>query len=324
MADPNLGQLAASVYEAHFGTKPEDNIFNSEWLINRLSKNAKEETDGGRLIEDTLEYAENTTFRSYGELEELDTTRIDVFDAAQYHWKIIAGTVVYSDLEKLRAAAANRKFDVIAAKLENGKNSHMAVINRQAHSDGTGNSGKNIGGTTLLISSTPTTGTVGTISRSAFSFWRNRQVVGTKSASNFDNLRSAMTTLYNQCSSGAFAEHPTFGWSNQTVFEGYEGLMAPLERFSSDDKSKSADLGFENSIIQFKGMKLAFDEDAPAGELRMANNKNLKLRYLKGGWNKMYPGVDPANQLSNIHKLASFCNLSTNNSRRLGVVTAIT
>jgi hypothetical protein len=320
MPDPNLGQLAASVYEAKFGTKPADNIFTSQWLINRLSKTAKEESDGGRLIEETLEYAENTTMRGYSELETLDTSRIDVFDAARYEWKIVAGTVVYSDLEKLRAAAGNRKFDVIASKLENGKNSHMAVINRQCHSDGSA-SANNIEGVTKLIATAPTTGTVGGINRAVFTFWRNQQTAATNTGTAFNTLRAGMTSVYNSSSKGAFAEHPEFGWTTQTVFQGYESLLTANERFTTKE---SGDGGFKNEVVKFKGMLLAFDEDAAAGELRMANSKNLKLRYLKGGWNKMYPGVDPANQLANVHKVATFANLTTNNSRRLGVVTAIT
>lgn len=171
MADPNLGQVAASVWESVIGKKPSDNIFTSRALFYFLGdKGFKEESDGGRLFEMSLMYAENTTFKSYSENEELDTSRIDVFDAARYEQKIVAGTVVYSELEKLRAAAANRKFDVIAEKLENGKDSMIAAINRQCWSDGTGNSSKDIAGVQHIISTTPTTGTVGGINRATFSF----------------------------------------------------------------------------------------------------------------------------------------------------------
>ena len=166
MADPAIGQLAASVWEAKIGTKPTDNIFTSRALFFALGKNGhKEETDGGRLIEFSLAYAENTTFKSYGEFEQLDTTRIDVFDAARFDWRIAAGTVVYSELERLRAQASSGKFDVIAEKLSNGKDSHIANLNRQCWSDGTGNGAKDIGGVQLIISTTPTTGTVGGINR---------------------------------------------------------------------------------------------------------------------------------------------------------------
>ena len=210
MPDPALGQVVASVWENVIGKKPSDNIFNSRALFYFLGeKGFKEEADGGRLIEFSLEYAENTTFKSYSETEELDTTRIDVYDAARFEWKINAGTVVYSDLEKLRAAASSRKFDVIAGKLENGKNSHIATMNRQAFSDGTGNGSKDIAGLQLLISTTPTTGTVGGISRATYSFWRNKQTSGAQTAADFDNLRASMRSVFNQCSNGGTEFAPT-------------------------------------------------------------------------------------------------------------------
>ncbi len=325
MADPNIGQLSASVWEAKIGTKPTDNIFTSRALFYALGKKGfKEQSDGGRLIEMTIAYAENTTFKSYAEFDLLDTTRIDVFDAARFDWRIAAGTVVYSELEQLRAAAGARKFDVIAEKLENGKDSHIANLNRQMWSDGTGNGGKDIGGMQLLISTTPTVGTVGGINRATFSFWRNRQVSGAQSLTAFDNIRSAFTSCYNQCSLGGLKKQPTSIITTRTVFEGYEGTLIANNRYSSDDRKNDGDPGFMNDALQFKSTSIFYDEDAPAGNAYFINSDNLKVVYLKGGWMKMYPEVDPSNQLSNVHKVATFCNMAVNASRHLGVVSAIT
>ena len=325
MADPNLGQVSASVWEAKIGKKPTDNIFTSRALFYALGKSGfKEQSDGGRLIEFSIEYAENTTFRSYGELETLDTTRIDVFDAARFEWKIAAGTVVYSDLEQLRAAAGNRKFDVIAGKLENGKNSHIANLNRQMWSDGTGNGGKDIGGLQSIISTTPTTGTVGSINRATFSFWRNRQTSGAKTTTAFDNLRSTWTTVYNQCSLGGLKKQPTAVITTQTVFEGYEGTLTTNSRYTSEDRASNGDAAFLNDALLFKGKPVFYDEDCPSGNAYFVNAEHLKLVYLAGGWMKMYPEVDPANQLANVHKVATFANMGTNAARHLGVVSAIT
>jgi hypothetical protein len=190
-ADPNLGEVAATVWEKKFGKKPTDNIFTANALFYFLGEEGfKEEADGGRLIEFGLEFAENSTFKSYGELDTLDTTRISVFDCARFDWKIHAGTVVYSELERLRAQASAGKYDLIAEKLENGKNSHIANMNRAMWSDGTGNGSQDIGGLQLIISTTPTTGSVGQINRATFSFWRNQQTSGVKSSTAFDNLRA--------------------------------------------------------------------------------------------------------------------------------------
>lgn len=321
MADPNVGQLIATVLEKTVGSKPEDNIFNSQYLLYMMKQGKGfRQLDGGRLIEETLEYAENTTFKSYSDLETLDTTRIDVFDAARFDWREVGGTVVISNLEKLRAQGRSAKIDLAASKANNGKNSLFAVLNRMFYTDGTGNGGKDIAGLPLLISSTPTTGTAGGINRGTFTFFRNRQRTGTKTTAAFDNLRGAMRSIYNDCSKGAFDEHPEWFVTTQTVFEGYESLLTTNERFTS---KAEGDGGFKNEVLKFKGAKIAFDEDCLAATMYCGNSRNLKFNYPKGGWAKVYPPVTPANQTAEIVKIVTVGQMSTNNPRRLGVVTAI-
>jgi hypothetical protein len=305
---------------------PVDNIFTSQQLIYLLNQEGfKESSSGGRLFECTVEYALNTTFRGVGEMETLDTTRITVFDAADYVQKIFAGTVVFSDLEQLRNAVNGRKFDVVAAKLENGKNSAMEQLNTVLYADGSGNGGNDPDGLAKVISSTPTTGTVGGINAATFTFWRNRQASGAKTTTAFDNLRSVMTSVFNQCTLGGNDRQPTGGVTDRATFEGYEGLLVAVERIvKADGKAGAGDIAFINDSINFKGKPLMYDESCPAGLLYWVNNKFLKLFYLKGGWMTMKPGVQPANQLSIINRVFSVCNLCAEARRHLGVVTAIT
>lgn len=319
MAAPNLGQVGATVFEKVVSRDPADNVFKS-WLILKLLKEndgfAKE--DGGAQIEEPLEYAENTTFRSFSDLETLDTTRIDVFDAARFPWKEVGGTIVFSEIEKNRAQGESAKIDLVARKVENGKNSAYAVINRMFYGDGTGNGGKDIGGLALLVSSTPTVGTVGGINRGLFSFWRNRQVSGTKTTTAFDNLRGAMRSQYNSCSKGANEEQPQWIVFDQTSLEGYESTLVVNERFTTKDEGNG---GFKNDVLKFKTAKVTFDEDMPAATGFTLNGRNLKFRYLT--WMKTFPPVDPANQFADITKVLTQGNMSINNPRRLGVITFI-
>lgn len=328
MADPNQGQLIATAWEKVIGTKPSDNIFNSRALYKALGKDGfKEGTDGGRLIEFSLEYAENTTFRSYDELETLDTTRINVFDCARYDWKIHAGTVVFSDLEKLRASGDSSKIgDYVEEKLQNGKDSHTAEMNRALFGDGTGNGGKNVLGLTAIIPTTPTTGTVGQINRATFSFWRSKTAAGTKTTSAFDNLQSSMRSVYNQCSNGGVEFEPTAAITSRTVFQGYEGTLTTFERYNKDSqRQRGAVGGFANDALQFKGADVMYDEDcSPSDSLYFLNPKFLKFVYLRGAWMKMKAPVEPANQLSQVYRVFTMGQLGTNCSRRLGVVHTIT
>lgn len=320
MANPNIGQITATTFELSTSRDPQDNVFTSQALLNLIKsgKGFKKE-DGGALVEEPIEYAENTTFRSYGEMDVLDTTRVDVFDAARFDWKQPAcGTIVFSELEKLRCAGESAKIDLVARKVDNAKNTAMAVLNRMMYADGTGNGGLDCLGLAALVSSTPTTGTVGGINRATFAFWRNRQTSGALSVVAFDNLRGAMRTTYNNCSKGAAAEHPTNFIFDQSSFQGYEGTLTTNERFTSKD---SGDGGFKNETLKFKGAKATFDEDAPAATGYALNDRNLLFHYLT--WMKAFPGTDPSNQLAEIVKVMTAGQMTINNPRRLGVITTI-
>jgi hypothetical protein len=320
LPDPNIGQLTASVFERVVRRKPEDNVFTSQLLLKLLKEGGGfTKEPGGALIEETLMYAENTTFGSHSGYDTLNVTPVDVFDAARFNWKENAGTISYSQIEQLRAMGEEAKFALIDAKVENGKQSHFATMNRQMYSDGTGNGGKDIGGLALLVSATPTTGTVGGINRALFPFWRNRQVLGTNTGTAFNQLRGAMRSIYNSCSKGAAEEHPEWFVSDQTSFEGYESTLTVNERFTS---KAEGDGGFKNEVLKFKGAKVTFDEDCPAQTMYCLNGRNLKFRYLR--WAKAEPAIRPANQTAEVVQVYTAGNFSINNPRRLGVITVLT
>lgn len=315
MADPNLGELAATVFENVVARDPADNVFTSQNLLNLFKGSGGFVKEvGGSQFEEPLMYSENTTMKFVAEMDVLDTTRIPVFDAARFPHRILAGTIVFSELEKARASGDHQKIELVAKKVENGKMSHFAAINRALYLDGS--IPNSFGGLALLVSSTPTTGTVGGINRANFPFWRNRQISGAGTA--FSILRASMRTIYNSCSKGAAAEHPDMFLFDQTSFEGYESTLTVNERFTSKDKG---DGGFASDALLFKGAKVTFDEDMPAATGFALQMRNLKLRYLQ--FAKAFAAVDPANQLIEVTKMMTIANMTINNPRREGVITAI-
>lgn len=326
MADVNIGQVAATAWENLTSGGPTDNIFTSQALLYLLRDGGYQEyADGGRLFEYTIEYATNTTFRSVSEMETLDTTRVDVFDAARYDQKIWAGTVVFSDLEKLRNQPANRKVDIVTAKVKNGINSAMEGLNSMLYLDGTGNGGKDMDGLAKIISSTPTTGTVGGINAATWSFWRNKQALGTKTSTAFDNYRAALESVHNQCSLGGTEKKPTGLVSDRASFEGYISLLTNIERLVKDSNGSSdPDLGWLNDAVEFKGIPYVYDENATAGTAYFVNKNFLKLTILQGAWLKKKDPVDPANQLASVIRVMTVGNLCASARRHLGVVTVIT
>ncbi len=322
MADPNLGQTVTHAWEAIVKSQPEDNIFEDYWLFNQLKSGSGFKTiDGGRQIQQPIEYATNATVASMSEMETISTTRTDLFDSATYEWKIYGGTVVQSELEDAINQGSGAKFDLLSAKLANLKSTNEKELNEDMFGAGTDNDSKVIGGLQLLVPATTTSGTVGGINRATYSWWRNKSAAGTQSAAAYDNLRAAMRSVYNQCSNGVAGDHPKFAVTTRTVFEGFEGLLLANERFTSKDDGEGA---FKNEVLKFKGCKLAYDDDCGSGLLYFLNPKYLKLAVQKGRWMKMFDAVDPANQLIRVFKTATICNLITTNPRMLGIVHTIT
>jgi hypothetical protein len=100
MADPNLGQTVTHAWEAIVKSQPEDCIFENYWLFDQLKSGSGFKTiDGGRQIQQPIEYATNATVSSMSEMETISTSRTDLFDTATYEWKMYGGTVVQSELE---------------------------------------------------------------------------------------------------------------------------------------------------------------------------------------------------------------------------------
>jgi hypothetical protein len=322
MAVPNRGQLVAAAWEDYVKTDPADQIFNYFWLLENLRVGDSFRKGAGDPITGTIEYATNTTVKSMSELETLDVTRVDVFDRYEYAWKFVGGNIVMSEFEKQVTSGGAGKFDLEAGKIENLKNTMQQQMNTDCFSDGTGSGGKQAGGLQLIVSTTPTTGTVGTINRATYTFWRNQQTSGAKTSTAFDNLKGTMRSIYNLCSSGVGMQTPQFAVTDRTDFEGYESLSASLERLNRSSATDQLLSGYKGDHIMFKDIPLAYDNAAPAGNLYILNRRNLFIRYML--WMKAFPPGTPVNQFIDVVKILTIYNLCSDNPRRLGVISGIT
>lgn len=322
MPEPNDGQLIAASWEAYVSHEPEDNIFDRYWLLENLKEGKAFEKQNGRAIFHTIEYAVNGTVKWMGERETLDVIHYDVFDQAEYAWKHIGGLCDISEFMKAATASGAGKFPVMAKQIENLKNSIFDTFNAGLFSDGTGTSSKQIGGLQLLVPNDPTTGTRGQISAASFTFWRSQQTSGAKTTTAFDNLLSSLRSIYNLCSNGIGSQTPEFAVTNRTVFEGFEGLLVANEQYTRTGKGDKGVTGFKGDQLMFKDVPIAYDNDASSGSAYLLNRRNLKLVYML--WMKAFPPGSPVNQFIDVVKILTIANLTTDNPRRLGVVTSIT
>jgi hypothetical protein len=320
MADPNLGQRVATVYEKVFPKKPTDNVIKSLATFRGLGPNGfKQSASGGRVFECPIEYGENTTNAMIAETGTVDTTRIDVFDASRWDQKIGAGTVSFSVQEMLQVQGTDdRKYDLIAAKIENVRKSHFALLNRQSW--GTAPGTNDLTSIYSIVVQTPTSGVVGGIDSSLYSFWRNQASDATKTTTKYDNLQSTFRTVWNNCSLGGINMTPTCIISDMATFAGFEGTLTSVLRFTTDDRQAKGDPGFATQAISYKGTPYFFDEDAPANSAYFLNSDVLKFEYLEGGWATLGDEIEAVNSLTKLRKIFTIGNYICSARRHLGIL----
>lgn len=317
----NRGQTVASAWEDYVKQDPADVIFDRYWLLENLAAGESFKKGAGDPITGTIEYAVNTTVKAMSELETLDVNRVDVFDRYEFAWKFVGGNIVMSEFERAITSDGAGKFDLYAGKMDNLKRSFERKINTDLFSDGTGTSGKQAGGLQLIVADSPTSGTVGAISRATYSFWRNQQTSGAKTSTAFDNLRGACRSIYNLCSNGPGQQTPEFAVSTRTEFEGYEALLTVNERLIRGNANDKAISGYKGTHLMFKDIPWAYDNACPSAHVYILNRRNLFIRWMH--WMKAFPPGTPVNQFVDVVKILTIYNACTDNPRRLGVVTSV-
>jgi len=194
MASPNLSELVTTTLRNRTGELA-DNVTKNNALLARLKKKGKVQTvSGGRTIVQELEYAENSTFKRYSGYETLNISPSDVMTAAEFDYKQAAVAVSISGLEQLQNSGEEAIIPLLASRIKNAQKTMVNNIAVDCYSDGTADGGKQIGGLQLLVSKTPTTGTVGGINRASWTFWRNSATVSGTAAS-ATNIQDRMNTM---------------------------------------------------------------------------------------------------------------------------------
>jgi hypothetical protein len=322
---PNVSQEVAAQWQAVIGDKPEDNIFKELSFLALLEKNSPAPKTGGRSAIGAIEYAVNTSVKAIADDETLDVTRVPVFDEAEYVWRQYSGDFVISTYEEAINRGASQKIDLLAGKAENLRNSMRTQINTDCFGDGTGFGGKSLGGLLLLVPDNPALGTRGAISAVTYTFWRSQQVLGTQGAAPYDKLRASMRAINIKCSTGQGVVAPTHFLSGPNTVAGYEALLVANERVVSKDNDQ-ANAGFDDNAFMFKKAKVVWDfacSDARMYALRFGQ-AGVRMAYQAGHWFKAYPAVNPANQLLDVVKIETICQMVAFNPRHLGVITVIT
>jgi hypothetical protein len=175
MASPNLSEIITTTLRNRTGKLADSVSKNNALLARMLEKGKVDPADGGRTIVQEIEYQENGTYKRYAGYDLLNVAPSDVMTAAEYDWKQAATAISISGLEQMQNSGEEVIIKLLAARIKNAFKTLRNNIALDCYSDGTTDGGKQIGGLATLVSSTPTSGTIGGINRATWTFWRNQK-----------------------------------------------------------------------------------------------------------------------------------------------------
>jgi hypothetical protein len=256
-----------------------DNVTKNNALLYRLRARGRvKPVSGGRTIVQELNYQENGTYKRYSGYEVLNISPSDVFTGAEYNYAQAAVAVSISGLEMLQNSGEEAIIDLLEGRIENAEQTLTNNVALDIYSNGTADGGRQIGGLQLLISTTPTSGIVGGIDPSVWSFWRNVFFSGLTTggaAVSTATIQTYMNRVYLQLVRGADA--PDLIVADNNFYRFYLESMQALQRVGDEDL---AELGFQtlkymNADVVLDG---GFGGGAPTSTMFFLNTKYLFFR----------------------------------------------
>ena len=234
-----------------------DNVTNNNALLRKLKAKGNVRTfSGGNVILEEIMYTDASTINvnSYSGYEVLNISPNSPISSAQYSITQYAGAVSMSGLEMLQNSGKEAFIDLLEGRQKVAEAQLQNRIDYDAYQDGTGNSSKNLTGLAAAVPDTPTSGTYGGISRSAFAFWQSqfyRGVTDGGAAVAASNIQQYMTTLALRCVRGS--NKPDLWVGDSTYFGFYVNSLQAIQRVQSMNGDGKAGAGFGPELAFYGG-----------------------------------------------------------------------
>jgi hypothetical protein len=270
--NPNWGELMTTTL-AHRRKKLADAITLNNIFLYELRRRGRIKTiGGGRTITTPIMIGEeNANFQWYVGRETLNVAGQEVLTSAEYPWKQYACGVSMSGLEMLQNDGIEQVISTMESRIKHAEKTIQNQQHKSAHGDGTGSSGKEFGGFSLLVSEAAGA-TVGGISSTTYAWWDNQRVA-TGGAPSKATIYGFMLDLYLDCVRGS--DKPNLIVSDNLWYSAYNQSLQAQQRFM--DKNMAAG-GFPN--IMFETTPVVFDGGnggyAPAG-MKFLNLETAEL-----------------------------------------------
>lgn len=321
-----MNEIVTTTLRSRTG-KLADNVSKNNELLHRLERKGKRKmVNGGRTIVQEMEYAENGTFKRYSGYEVLNISPSDVFTSAEYNYAQAAVAVSISGLEQIQNSGEAAIIDLLSSRISNAEKTIMNNIALDCYSDGTADGGRQIGGLQLLVSATPTTGTVGGIDRSTTvgSFFRNKlfSALTTGGApATSANITSYMNRLWLQLKRAT--DKPDLIVADNNYYRLYWESLQAIQRIGKADgtsKTLEPSLQYETADVVFDG---GLGGGCPVNTMYFLNTDYLYFRPAAGrNFEPLGGDRESVNQDAMVKLIVWAGNMTLSNGSLQGVLTA--
>lgn len=149
----------------------QDLVSNNNPVLAVLKRKGNWKPYSGPRIRETLQIAKPDG-QWYAGYDFLDNPPVELFNDAYFTPKLVAVPISLTMEEILNNEGENQIKDVMASYMDAAERSLTDVMEVAIHSDGTANSGKQLGGLAVAVPVVTNTGTYGGIDRGTYSIWR--------------------------------------------------------------------------------------------------------------------------------------------------------
>lgn len=292
MADVGLGQLATVTGLARSKVLKDavrDNI--PFWDMMEKEGGVRRVAGGSQVIEEALTGA-NGTSTWVGEAGQVAITDSKVADAAVFDWKYQLAAVTWTLAEKYKnSGGADTKYiDIVSAKFDAAEATMMNQFHEGMLSNGTGYGGLQLPGIATLVSTTPTTGTVGSLDRSnANAAWFRNQKFDTSvdwadGATSAGNIKRFLDKGLNATTLQGKSQGQCF-LMGQTHFEYATQAIQAIQIIQN--KNDMGEAGFQKLV--YRGVPIYFGAGISySGYSQLTATRTYLLNVKKGGVNVVF------------------------------------
>lgn len=320
MASPGLSEIVTTTLQNRSGVIA-DNMSKNNALLFRLSKRGKiKPLSGGRTIVRELSYAENATYQRYSGYELLNTSPSDVISAAEFDWKQASVAVTISGLEQAQNSGPDALLDLLESRIEVAEKTMQNSLSSDMYSDGTASSGKQVGGLQLLVADVPTSGTVGGINRTTYTFWRNQAFQATSdggSAASATNITRYMNTMYMRTLRQSDKVDLIVADTNYYNF--YWSSLQAIQRITSDEMGQAGftSLKYMNADVVADG---GIGGGCPANHMYFLNTDYIYWQPHRDRNMVPLDKVQSINQDATVQLIIFMGNMTVSNAELQGVI----